>query len=383
MKWLAPAGLAALVITAACQAPAERTRSEVDERAIALRLSQVAETGLSASIEAGGVVRARTTATVASRVLAPVTEVPVRAGDRVRQGQVLVVLDAREAAARAEAARATLRSAEDAVRAADAGIETAAADQKLAAATFTRISGLQARRSATTQELDQAVAALTAADARLAGARATASSAAAGRDAARAAAEAASVTTSYTSLVAPFGGTISARLVEPGSMATPGTPLLMLEDTSALHLEATLDEARASLATLGGLVDVQVGPQTTTWSQARIIEIARLDPASHQFLVKAALPEGTSARTGAFGRLRIQGPARPALTVPATSLVQRGQLSFVFVPDAAGRARLRAISVGRRGADRIEVLAGLSAGESVVEAPPADLIDGRRVGAGQ
>jgi RND family efflux transporter MFP subunit len=312
-----------------------------------------------------------------------VTEVPVRAGDRVRQGQVLVVLDAREAAARAEAARATLRSAEDAVRAADAGIETAAADQKLAAATFTRISGLQARRSATTQELDQAVAALTAADARLAGARATASSAAAGRDAARAAAEAASVTTSYTSLVAPFGGTISARLVEPGSMATPGTPLLMLEDTSALHLEATLDEARASLATLGGLVDVQVGPQTTTWSQARIIEIARLDPASHQFLVKAALPEGTSARTGAFGRLRIQGPARPALTVPATSLVQRGQLSFVFVPDAAGRARLRAISVGRRGADRIEVLAGLSAGESVVEAPPADLIDGRRVGAGQ
>jgi RND family efflux transporter MFP subunit len=379
MKRLVPAlVLAAGMATATCGAP-DKADPAADDTFAPLPLARVAESPFAAFVEAGGAVRARTTASVASRVLAPVTDVRVRAGDRVRQGQVLVVLDARESAARAAAATAALRSAEDALRAADAGIDTAAAEQKLAAATFTRVSGLHARRSATAQELDQAASALSAADARLAGARAAASAAAAGRDAARAAAEAAGVTTSYTTLVAPFAGTVAARLVEPGSMATPGTPLVTLEDTAALRLEATLDEARASLVLPGAMVDVQLSANADTWIQARIVELERVDPSSHQFRVKAELPAGTSARTGAFGRMRIPVPARAALSVPATSLVRRGQLSFVFVPDAAGRARLRAVSIGRSGSDRVEVLAGLSAGEPVVEAPPVDLTDGRRV----
>jgi hypothetical protein len=65
----------------------------------------------------------------------------------------------------------------------------------------------------------------------------------------------------------------------------------------------------------------------------------------------------------------------------ADRLVRRGQLSFVFVPDAEGRARLRAVSLGGRRDDRVEVLAGLSSGEMVVETPPPDLADGRRVAA--
>jgi RND family efflux transporter MFP subunit len=162
-------------------------------------------------------------------------------------------------------------------------------------------------------------------------------------------------------------------------MASPGTPLVTLEDTSALQVEATIDEARAALVAPGATIDVQLG-DTDNWIQARVMEVARTDPASHQFRVKAALPSDATTRTGAFGRLRIAGPARAALTVPATSLVRRGQLSFVFVPDTTGRARLRAVSVGRRSAERVEVLAGLSPGESVVAAPPPDLVDGRRVG---
>ena len=382
MKWPGrTVGLVALVAAAGCSSPAERAPTPADERLTPLLLVRVAEGPMPSSVEAGSVVRARTSADVASRVLAPVTEVQVRAGDRVRQGQVLVVLDGRELASRADAAAATLRSAEDAVRAAEAGIATAAAEQKLAASTFTRISTLLERRSATAQELDQAAAALSAAESRLAGARAASASAAAARDAARAGADAARVMSSYAVLTAPFDGTVAARRVDPGVMATPGASLLTLEDTSALQLEATLDEARASLVAPGTDVEVLLGHDQAAWVTARVVEVARADPASHQFVVKALLPAGITTRTGAFARLRITGPARPALTIPASSLVRRGQLSFVFVPDAEGRARLRAVSVGGRRDDRVEVLAGLSSGEMVVETPPPDLADGRRVAA--
>ena len=375
---LGAVALAALAATG-CSGPAEGPRHSDNEPLLTLTVSAVTEGTMPSSFEAGGIVRARTTASLSSRVLAPVTDVRVRAGDRVRRGQVLVVLDGREWTSRAEAARASLQSAEEGVRAAGAAVETAAAGQKLAAATFARVNELHARRSATPQELDQATAALGAADSALAGARASSAAAAASRDAARAGFETASVASSYTELRAPFDGTVAARAVDAGAMASPGATLLTLEDTSALQVEATLDEARVALVSPGSAIDVLLDQADNAWLAARVVEVARVSPASHQAVVKAELPAGTAARTGAFARLRLAGPPRTGLTIPAGSVVRRGQLSFVFVPDAAARARLRAVSLGQRRDGRVEVLAGLAAGEPVVDAPPPDLADGRLV----
>ena len=80
-----------------------------------------------------------------------------------------------------------------------------------------------------------------------------------------------------------------------------------------------------------------------------------------------------------FGRARFTGPARRALTVAQSAVVRRGQLAFVFVIDAVGVARLRAISPGAESGDLIEVLAGFAEGEAVVVSPPASLTDGRAV----
>jgi hypothetical protein len=81
-------------------------------------------------------------------------------------------------------------------------------------------------------------------------------------------------------------------------------------------------------------------------------------------------------RSGLFGRARFVGPARQTLTVPASAVVRRGQLTFVFTVDSENRARLRAVSPGITDGDRLEVLAGLRANDIVITNPPPSLTDG-------
>jgi multidrug efflux pump subunit AcrA (membrane-fusion protein) len=360
--------------------------SEPEGAPIAVSLGRAELADVATRFEAGGVVRSRTTALVASRVLAPIVEVHVRAGDRVRRGATLITLDAREIRAnRTRAAAASLSAAESA-RAADADVRAADAALVLARATHERIAALHAKRSATAQELEQAVAALTAADAQTAAARARVTAANAARDSAQAAADSAEVSTSYAVLSAPFDGVVAERHADAGSMAMPGAPLLTLEDASALRLETTVDEARAARVAAGQAVDVRLdnaADGASDWVGARVGEVARVDSASHNFLIKIDLPQTAAWRSGLFGRAQFAGPSRRVLAAPIAALVKRGQLTFVYLVDAEARARLRPISAGTADSDRVEVLAGLHDGDVVVTSPPASLLDGARVTGGR
>ena len=353
---------------------------------IAVTTATAAMTALPATFEAGGIVRARLSAAVASRVMAPVTDVRVRAGDRVRKGDPLVWLDAREMTANRDRAAAAATAAQESSSAAAADVAAAEAHLELARATHQRIADLASKQSATPQELDQAVAALRAADAQLRAAQARRAAAAAGEHAAAAATSAADTGLSYTRLLAPFDAVVSERAIDPGAMATPGLPLLVLEDVSSLRLEVRVDEARASQLQVGQPVEVQAGAERTdggsTWTPARITEVARVDAASHTFVVKIDLPGDAPVRSGSFARARFSGAPRTTLTIPAAALVQRGQLTFVFAIDQGSLARLRAVSAGATTDGRVELLAGLSAGDVIVVNPPPSLTDGRPVQTG-
>lgn len=124
--------------------PERATRPPID-----VRVAQATTETLADRHEAGGIVQAREAATLTSRIMAPVREVRVRPGDRVRTGQVLVVLDDRDLAAEARRARAAGTAAEESARAAASNREAAAAALTLAEATHRRISQLSERKSAT------------------------------------------------------------------------------------------------------------------------------------------------------------------------------------------------------------------------------------------
>ena len=345
-------------------------------QAQALTVSAVTSSEVPATFEAGGVVRAQTTAALSARVLAPVVGVHVRTGDGVKRGATLVTLDSRELAAHAARGKASLLAAEQAARAAEAQIQAAEAGLRLARATHDRISRLHEQKSATTHERDQALEGLRAAEAQVSGAQAQRAAALAARDAALASAEASDVGLSYTTITAPFDGVVATRSVDPGAMAAPGMTLLVLEQRGAARLEATLDEARAGTVTMGQPVEVNINGTNSSWHSATVTELGRLDAASHSFLVKIDLPSTLSPRSGAFGRARFIGSPRRALTVPVSSVVRRGQLALVFVVGPNRLARLRPVSQGPAGGDRVEILAGLTERDWVVTAPPAELRDG-------
>ena len=369
---------AGVVTLAACGAPAEKS-AEQPVASVAASLGRVEAVDWPSSYEAGGVVRARQVAVVSSRVVAPVVEVRVKAGDRVTRGQVLVRLDAREVGAQATRASASASGMRLSIEAAQAERRSAESAVVLARATHNRVKGLVETKSATAQELDQAVAVLAGAEARLAGATARAAEAEAGLAAAKAGEEVASVTASYAVLTAPFDGLVSNRQVDPGSMAAPGMPLLTLEDTSAYRLEVRVDESRAHLVPPGTAAEVRIdrsNAEDDGWVPANVAEVASVDPALHSFVVKLDLPRSAGLRSGVFGRARVMGPSERVLAVPAAAVVRRGQLTLAFVVDTDGAARLRMLSPGRESQGRIEVLAGLKEGDRVVLAPTDAIADG-------
>jgi RND family efflux transporter MFP subunit len=372
------AAAASIVTLAACQAPAEKI---ADKAAVSLAasLGRVETVDWPSTYEAGGVVRARQVAVVSSRVVAPVVEVTVKAGDRVRRGQVLIRLDAREVGAQATRASASATGMRLSHEAAQAERRSAESAVVLARVTHDRVKGLLEKNSATAQELDQAIAVLAGAEARLAGATARVAEAEAGLAAARAGEELASVGASYAVLTAPFDGLVSNRQVDPGSMAAPGVALMTVEDTAAYRLEVRVDESRAGLVVPGAAAEVRIDRGTAdpgAWQPARVVEVESVNPALHGFIVKFDLPKSLDVRSGVFGRARVIGPASRVLAVPAAAVVRRGQLALAFVVDAEGAARLRMLSPGRERQGRIEVLAGLADGDRVVLAPSDAIADG-------
>jgi len=371
----AAAALLTGAASSGCSARATGADPVDPEGPVAVTVAPVAMADVASAIDAGGVVQARTTATITARILAPVREVRVSPGDQVRRGQTLIVLDGDDLAAGARAARATAAAAEQGANAADAEFRAAQAALVLARALHGRIASLQASQSATPQELDNATESLRSAEARVAGASAHILQASSAIESARAAGDQAATTASFATIAAPFDGLVTEKMVEPGNMASPGMPLLRLEDTGGFRLEVRVDESSMGRIRTGNPVPVLLGAETTP-VEGRVIEVSRaVDADARAFLVKIALPGANGVRSGEFGKARFPGMPRRALTVPPSAIVRRGQLTSVFVVDA-GVARVRLVNLSES-----EVLAGLTESEVVILSP-AGVTDGRRVSVG-
>jgi RND family efflux transporter MFP subunit len=351
---------------------------------IAVTIVPVAAVDTAERLEAGGIVSAHESAMLSSRIVATVVTVRARAGDRVRAGQIVVTLDAREATDRTRQAGASVVAAEKAVAQARAEQGAADAEQRLATAWRTRIGTLHAKRSATDQERDEADARFAAAAARVDRAKAGFEGAEAALAAAQAGADVASTSESFATLRAPFDGVVTERLTDPGNLATPGLPLVRIESSARLEVAVRVDEARAAAVRGGDRVDVAIEASGDAAGaaapfEAMVTEVSRAGGVDQRsFTVTIALPSTVTARTGTFARVFFRGPPRRMLQVPAAAIRRYGQVTSVFVVED-NVARLRLVQTGVSTPAGIEVLAGVDAGEPIVSAPPAGLEDGSPV----
>lgn len=288
--------------------------------------------------EAVGTLKAAQRTEISSRILAPIQEINVRAGQDVAAGEVLLKLDPREIEAR-------LRQAQGAVTAAEAALANAQAE-------FARNKNLVESRAVSRSAFEKAETDRNVAQARF--------------DQAKDALQEAEVLLSYTTITAPRAGRIVDRLAEPGDTARPGVPLLVLYDPTSLRLEVPVPESLAVQLKPGDTLTVRVDSLNRE-VEAVVDEIVpQAEAASRSLLVKAAVPHIEGLVEGMFGRLLVPAGQRRHLCIPTAALVRVGQLEFVDVVAEDGTLNRRMIKTGRAGfPGRIEVLSGLDAGEKV------------------
>jgi multidrug efflux pump subunit AcrA (membrane-fusion protein) len=358
---------------------------------------EVAERALIAdAVDVPGTVKTKTQMLIASRLQGYVREVRARQGDRAEPGQVLVLLDQGEPSARADRARAALAEAEmgrDEVRTtleeAEAALRASEADHAYATATATRYRMLWQRELISAQDYEateakrkSAGAAVDQATARLRSLRAREAQMRHRIDQARAEIRTAEIALGDTRITAPATGVVVDRRVEPGALAVPGQPLLVLDDFRAYRLEAEVGESTIGRVRMGQRVPVTLDALGRTL-EGRVAEIIpAADPGSRTVTVKLELPADADLRSGLFGRAHFLMGERQALTVPLSALVERGQLTGVYVVDPQDVARFRLVTAGERRAGRAEILSGLAAGERIAGDGTDRLSDGVRVATG-
>ena len=287
-----------------------------------------------ATEEVVGTVRAKLRAVIEAKVSGKIARMIVVPGQKVRHGELLASIEAREVQARLEAALAVRQQAESDLK---------------------RGASLLEQKILPQSEYDAAQSKFRVADA---------------------AVREAETLLGYAKVEAPFDGTVTRKLADVGDLAAPGKPLLELEDSRTLRLEADVPEAVVGTLTLGERLPVRLAAMETDL-EGVVSEIAPTsDPGSRTFLVKLDLPATPNVRAGQFGRVAMPIGGTSALRIPASAVVVRGQMEIVFVV-SDGKARLRIVKTGKSIGHDVELISGVDAGETIVVENASALLDGQ------
>lgn len=288
-----------------------------------------------------GVVEAVHQATLSAQTGGRVLELPFDVNDYVEAGEVVV--------------RFTDVEQQSGQRRAQAGLGAAQAAFNEAEADYRRISEIFQRQLVSRAQYDQAVARRDAARAQL--------------DAARALVREAGEQVDYTVVRAPYSGILTERFVEVGETVGPGQPLVSGLSLDRLRVQVDVPQSDVAAIRRHARAAVVLGDGRRIDAE-QVIVFPYADPATHSFRVRLELPEAdTGLQPGMTAKVAFMLDEGERLGVPVSALVQRSEVSAVYVVDDAGRVVLRQVRPGHRFNDHIEVLAGLEHGERIAADP--------------
>lgn len=291
-----------------------------------------------------GTVEAERRSTVSAQVSARIEDVPFDVDDYVERGAIIVQFRDRPVAAE-------LKQAEAAAQEAKARLAEARANYGRIQQLFEQDRVSKADMDRTTADLQSAQARVKAADGALIAARERFEN---------------------TVVRAPFSGIVVERHVEIGEMATIGAPLMT--GLSLEHLRVAVDVPQSDIGALRSDGEAWIDlPNGDSLAAESIRVFPYADPSTHTFQARLRLAEGQHGiYPGMWVKVRFLTGEERALLVPQSAVVQRSELTGVYVLGEDGRPRLRQIRLGRAQADgQVAVLAGLDPGEQVVSDPEA------------
>jgi membrane fusion protein, multidrug efflux system len=309
---------------------------------------------VSTGLELDGSLQAVRQSTLSAQASGRITALNVKAGDRVKAGQVLVVIDDRETRAGMAQSQASAAQAE--------------AQLNNAQAQFDRTRELRTKGFVAQAALDTAEAQLKAAKAGLAAARAGQAQS--------------SLAQGFTRLTAPYDGWVLQTHAEAGALAMPGSPVVTVYAPQPIRAVVYVPASQQALAQSAQQIEVQL-PGSAQWvAPASQTRLPAADPVSQtvEWRLDLSRDDGANQTPGTQVRVRFVGApgtaaGSPRLVLPEAALLRRGELTAVYVvaPKGADKPEgfsLRAVRTGaEQGGGTIEVLAGLKAGDRVATDP--------------
>jgi RND family efflux transporter, MFP subunit len=307
-----------------------------------------------------GQIEASQSANISSRVMGYITMLKVKVGDHVGKGQLLATISNQEILAKRSQT--------------DAAITEALAAVKSAQKDFDRFTVLYNQQSATAKELDNVTLQYSAAKSRL--------------EAARQMRNEANAMLGYTSLTAPFSGTVTQKLADVGSMANPGMPILTIEQSGSYQVSASVPENVINQIHQGAEAIVTIKSIDKTIKG----EVTQINPSSQftggQYIIKVSIPDKdkTGLYAGMYANVSIPMKeditvkgAGNAVMVPLSSIENKDQLTGLYTIGNNNTALLRWVRLGKTLGDKVEVLTGLEKNETFIVSADGKLYNGAPV----
>ncbi len=333
-RYVIPLACALLMLTG-CNGEKHETTTQTQKLAtVQVKIAPVSLDSAQGQIELLGTVEPVDKAVIAAKVTGTITKMPVRLGSTVKKGQLLVEISANEISAKLRQAQAQLEQAKRNL------------DRE------TRLLAKNASTPETVKSMQE------------------------GHRIAQAGYREAKTMAGYTSITAPFAGQITAKPVNAGDLASPGAPLLILENNRRLQVVTSVPEALVVNIHAGDKLTIRI-PAADLVTTGTVAEVApAADPASRTAPVKIDIASSPKLRSGQFARIALAGTSSQTLFIPAAAVFPFGQMERVFVARNS-QAELRLVRVGMRRGEMVEILSGLDPDEQIVVANGTHLIDGQ------
>jgi RND family efflux transporter MFP subunit len=352
---------AAFFVSSCNNKPATGQAPTMQDSVITVTVATAGGNTAGGAITASGQVEALQTANISTRVMGYITKVYVKVGDAVNQGQLLFTVNSTDIQAKRAQTEAAIAQAE-------AAYSNAQKD-------YDRYTALYKQQSASAKELDNITLQYNSAKAAV--------------EAAKQMRNEVNAQLQYTSVTAPFAGLVTQKLMDAGNMATPGMPVLAIEQQGSLQVSASIPETQVTGIKQGGeaLVNIKSINKTVKGS------ITQISPSSQftggQYIIKISLPGGgdKGLYAGMYVNVSIPSatPAAPAqaapgnILVPVSCLVYNGELAGLYTVGQNKQAMLRWLRLGKTVGDKVEVLSGLDKDEPFIVTASGRLYNGAAI----
>jgi RND family efflux transporter MFP subunit len=305
--------------------------------------------------------------------------IKVDIGDRVRQGEVLALLEVPELQDQVEGAQAEVRHSQSDITRAQSEVVSAESTYSAVHAEYTRLEEASKERPGliAEQELDDARAKDQQAAAQVGVARASVDAMQQQLGVSHATRSRLETMSRYEQIVAPFTGVVTKRYADTGSLIQAGQdnntqtlPVVEVAESDLLRLRMPVPESDVPYIQVGGDVQVKVNATGSTFA-GKIIRFSRaLDTDTRTMLTEVDVPNhDLSLSPGMYAETTIQLQQKnDALILPAQAVVQNGDQSYVLVVDATNHVEKRTVTLGIQTSNRVEITSGLQAGDNVIAA---------------